>query len=188
MRTGNAFPIVLDFVAIHTNFVASNDCLKAIVLAEFLSNVGSELHSNSSFAGSSTGFILRVSPQHLHHETSLTRLSLVVSIELSNIVQRYVVIREQTAVENKILLANQCGQWKSRKTLREELEDPVRRRSVGFPQILSMESSVVKRHAPFVVFGFALSLKSVDAIHVIRLMVAAIEEETIWSQPFVGVQ
>lgn len=43
-------------------------------------------------------------------------------------------------------------------------------------------------HVPLVVFGFALSLEAVDAVHVVCLMIATVEEETIWPQPFVGIQ
>lgn len=117
MHTSDASSIVLDFVTVHANLVTSNHCFEAVVLAEPLGDVGPELHSDASFAGTSTRFILRISPQHLHHEAGLAGLPLVVSVELSNIVQCHAIIREETAVEDQIFFADQRGQWKSRETL-----------------------------------------------------------------------
>lgn len=41
---------------------------------------------------------------------------------------------------------------------------------------------------PLVVFGLAFALKAVDLVHVVRLVVAAVQEETVRAQPLVSVQ
>lgn len=61
-HTGNAFAIVLHFVAIHAHFVTSDDGLQTVVLAEPLGDIGAELHADSSLARSSAGFVLRIGP------------------------------------------------------------------------------------------------------------------------------
>lgn len=125
--TRDAASIVLDLVPIHTDFVTADNSLEAVVLAEALGDVGAELHTNTSLAGTASLLFLGICPQHLHHETSLAGLSLVVSVQLANIIKSYLVVGEETAVENEVLVANQGGQRQSGETLREKLECSARR-------------------------------------------------------------
>lgn len=120
--TCDAASVVLDFVSIHTDFVTADNSLEAVVLAEALGNIRAELHTNTSFAGTASLLFLGIRPQHLHHETSLARLSLVVSVQLANIIEGDLVVGEETAVEDKILVTDQSGQRQSGETLGEELE------------------------------------------------------------------
>jgi len=115
---------MLHLITIHTNFVTPDDGLQSILLAEPLRDVWTELKTDSSLAGSATRLILRIGPQHLHHETRLARLSLVMSIELADVVQGDVVVGEEATMEDKILLADQCRQRQGREAFREQLENP----------------------------------------------------------------
>lgn len=107
-HTCDAPAVVLDFVTIHANLVTTDDSVETVLLTEALSDIGSELKSDTTFAGSATFFLLRISPEHLHHQARLAWLALVVPVELANIVQCYAVVREEATVENKVLGANQC--------------------------------------------------------------------------------
>lgn len=122
---------MLDFITVHANFMTSNNSLKAVLLAELLGDVGTELHPHTSLTWATTGFFLRIGPQHLHHQTSLTRLSLVVSVQFADVVQSHAVIREQAAVEDKILFANECSQRQGGERLGEELEGSVQQLALG---------------------------------------------------------
>ena len=67
-------------------------------------------------------------------------------------------------MQDEILLPDQSGQWQGREGLGEHLEN-----TLG-------------------VFGLALALESVDLVHVIRLVVATVEEQAVRTQPLVGVE
>lgn len=114
---------MLHLIAIHADLVASNNGLQTIVFAEFLGDIRAKLHADTTLAGPTALLLLGISPQHLHHQTRLAGLSLVVSVQLANVFQRNLVIREETAVQDQVLVANQGSQGKSRETLGEELED-----------------------------------------------------------------
>lgn len=43
-------------------------------------------------------------------------------------------------------------------------------------------------YVPLIVLGLALALKTIDAVHVVRLVVSTVEEEAAWSQHLVSVQ
>jgi hypothetical protein len=77
---------MLHLITIHANFVTPNDGLQSVLLAEPLRDVGAELKTDSSLTGSATRLVLRIGPQHLHHETRLAGLSLVMPIELADVV------------------------------------------------------------------------------------------------------
>lgn len=100
---------MLHLVSVHADFVTANDRLETVVLAELLRNVGSELHANATLARATARLVLRIRPQHLHHETGLARLALGVPVELADIVQSYLVVREQTTVQDKVLGSDQGG-------------------------------------------------------------------------------
>jgi hypothetical protein len=123
--TSNTTAIVLDLITIHANLVTSDNSLKAVLLAKLLGDVRSELHTDTTLAGSSAVLLLGVRPEHLHHQTSLAWLSLVVSVQFSNVIECDVVVREQASVEDQVLLANESSQCQSRETLREQLKDPI---------------------------------------------------------------
>lgn len=123
--TSDTLSVMLDFISIHAHLVTSDDSIQAVLLAKLGGDIWSELHSDTSLARSATWFVLRVSPKHLHHETSLTRLSLVMPVQLANVIQGDAVVGEQSTVENQVLLANQCRQGQCRKALGEQLERSV---------------------------------------------------------------
>lgn len=122
--TRYAPPVVLHLVPVHAHLVAPNHRLQPVPLAEPLGDVGPELHADSALAGAPAGLVLRVGPQHLHHQPGLARLPLVVPVQLPDVVQRDGVVREETAVEDEVLGSDEGGEGQSRETLREELEDP----------------------------------------------------------------
>lgn len=93
-HTCNTLPIVLFLVSFHSNFVTANDSIQAVVVTEPLGDIRSKLHTDTSLTWSAARFRLRVSPKHLHHQPSLTWLALVVSVELANIIQGNLIIRE----------------------------------------------------------------------------------------------
>ena len=93
-RTCNALPIVLLLVTFHSHFVAADNSIKSVVLTEFLGDIRAKLHTHTSLTWPSTRLSLWVRPQHLHHQSCLAWLPLVVSVELSNIIQSDLVVRE----------------------------------------------------------------------------------------------
>lgn len=97
---------MLLFVTFHSDLVTPDDGLQAVLLAEALGDIWSELHTHTTLAWAAAWLGLRVCPQHLHHETSLTWLLLPVPVQLADVVQSNVVIGEQTAMEDKVLLAD----------------------------------------------------------------------------------
>lgn len=175
---------MLHLVPVHAHLVAPDDRLQPIPLAEPLGDVGSELEADAALAGAPAGLVLRVGPQHLHHQPGLARLPLVVPVQLPDVVQGDGVVREQTAVEDEVLGPDEGGQGQSREALREELEHPAR-------AVRDQEDREWKKRGrilPLVVLRLALTLEAVDAVHVVRLVVAAVEEEGLWPQPLVRVQ
>lgn len=92
LRTSDAPTIVLNFITIHAHFVTSNNSFKAVLLAESLGNVRAELHAHTSLAWSATLLFLGVSPKHLHHQPCLPRLSLGVTVQLSDVIQGDIVV------------------------------------------------------------------------------------------------
>jgi hypothetical protein len=83
---------VLLLITIHANFVAANDSIQAILVAESLRHIRAELHADASLAGTSARGSLGICPQHLHHQTRLARLPLGVPIQLANVIKSYIVI------------------------------------------------------------------------------------------------
>ena len=106
---GDAATVVLLFVTLHPDLVTSDDGFETILLAEALGDIGSELQTDATLAGSSAGCGLRVGPEHLHHETTLTWLALVMAVELPDVVESDVVVREEAAVKHKVLVADESG-------------------------------------------------------------------------------
>lgn len=118
---GDALSVVLLLVTLHADLVTADDSLQAVLVAETLCYVGTELHADAALAGAAAGEWLRIGPEHLHHETSLAGLLLLVAVELADVVERDVVVREETAVEDEVLVADQGGKWEGRETFREQL-------------------------------------------------------------------
>lgn len=98
---------MLHLVSVHAHFVTSNNGFETVLLAETLCDVWAELHTNTSLAGAAAFFVLGISPEHFHHQAGLAWLSLSVSVQLSNVVQGDAVIREETAVEDQVLVTDQ---------------------------------------------------------------------------------
>lgn len=172
---------MLHLITVHANLVTSNNSLKTVLLTELLGDVRTELHTDTTLAGSSAVLLLGVGPEHLHHQTSLTGLSLVVSVEFSDIVKSDAVIREKTSVKDKVLLADESGQSKSREALREQLEDP----SYSISTVTWIRGS---QNLPLVILGLALALETVHTVHVIRFVVTTVQEELVRSQPLVSIE
>lgn len=116
---------MLDFISIHADFVASDNGFEAVVLAETLGDIRTKLHTDTTLARAATLLLLGIGPEHLHHQSRLARLLLVVSVELADIVQGNLVVGEQATVENQVLATDKRGERQGRETLREELEDSV---------------------------------------------------------------
>lgn len=107
---------MLHLVTIHAHFVTSNNSFEAVLLAKLLGDVGTKLHAHTSLARSSTGFFLRVRPQHLHHEAGLAGLPLVMPVQLADIIQGDTVVREQATMEDEIFLADEGCQGQGGET------------------------------------------------------------------------
>lgn len=93
-QTCDAPPIVLNLITIHAHLVTSDDSLQSVLLTELLGDIGAELHTDTTLARPAAGLLLRIGPEHLHHQARLAGLALVVSVELANIVEGDVVVRE----------------------------------------------------------------------------------------------
>lgn len=78
--------------------------LTSVGLAPSLRHIWSKANSDTSLTGSSTGHVLRVRPQQLHHEPVVARL-LAEPLDLSNVVQRDFVARRETPVDDEVPLA-----------------------------------------------------------------------------------
>lgn len=91
-KDGDAASVVFNLVALHADFVRTDDCLETVILAEALGNVWTELQTDTSLARPTSWLWLWVSPEHLHHQTLLTWLPLVVSVQLANIIQGDLVV------------------------------------------------------------------------------------------------
>src|SRR5690242_18498892 len=111
-ENSNAASIVLDFVALHAHLVRSNNSLESVPFTKALCDVRTKLETDTALARSASGCCLRVGPEHFHHQARLAWLSLLESIKLPDIIQCDVVVREEAAMENKVLLANKCGEGK----------------------------------------------------------------------------
>lgn len=108
--------IVLNFVTVHSDLVASNNGLKTVLFTESLGDIRTKLEANAALARTATLLFLGICPKHLHHQTRLARLALLVSVELANVVQSDAIVREETTVEHKVLGANKRRQRQSRET------------------------------------------------------------------------
>lgn len=84
---GDTSAVVLDFVTLHTDLMRPDNSLKAVVLAEALGDIRAELQTDATLARSTARLWLRVSPEHLHHQTLLAGLPLVVAVEFPDVVQ-----------------------------------------------------------------------------------------------------
>src|SRR5436190_17432259 len=150
MQTRNAAPIMLDLVAIHSDFVASYHCFQTILLAETFCHVRAELQSHTSFAGTTSWCGLWIGPEHFHHQSLLAGLSLSMPIQLPDVVQCYLIIRKQATVEREELIANQGSERKGGEGLRKDLEEAIR------------------------ILGLAFAFKPVNSIHVVSLVIATV--------------
>ena len=163
-KDGDTASIVLNLVAVHADLVRTDDGLEPVVLAEPLGDIRAKLESHASLAGTTARGRLRVGPQHLHHKSLLPRLSLAVAVEFPDILQGCLVVREESSVQNQVLVADQSGQRQGRERLGKDLE-----------------------HS-FVVLGLAFAFEPIDLVHVVRLVVPAVEEDPSGTQPLVGIE
>jgi hypothetical protein len=180
----DASAVMLHFITVHTDFMTANDCLQTILLTELPGDIRTELHTDTPLAGPATFLLLRICPEHLHHQTSLSRLPLVVSVEFPNVIQGDVVVGEEATVEHEVLLAHECCQRQCGETLREQLEDPaIIVRTLRYSLFGSSSLNL-----PFVVLGFALALETIHTVHVVGLVIASVQKEAMRSQPLVGIE
>lgn len=63
-----------------------NNSLQAIILAKSFRDIWPELHAHAPLTRSPTRLWLRIGPEHLHHETGLAWLALIVTIKLPYVV------------------------------------------------------------------------------------------------------
>lgn len=89
---GDTSTVMLHLISFHSNLMTPDYGFQSIVLAESLGDIGSELQADASLAGPSTRHRLWVGPEHLHHQACLPWLSLFVSVEFSDVVQRDFVV------------------------------------------------------------------------------------------------
>lgn len=115
-HTRDTLSAMLLLIPFHSYFVTANNSFQSVVVAESLGNIRSKLHADTSLAGSTSWLCLRISPQHLHHQSSLAGLALIVTVKLADIIQSNLIIREQTSVKDEIFLANQSGERQCRET------------------------------------------------------------------------
>ena len=101
---------MLHIVSIHAHLVAPDDRLQPVPFAEPLRDIRPELETDAPLAWAPAGVVLRVRPQHLHHQPRLPGLPLPVPVQLPNVVERDFVVREEAAVEDEVLVPNQGGQ------------------------------------------------------------------------------
>lgn len=78
-------------------------------------------------------------------------------VKFANVVECRVVVREETAVQDKVFAAHKSSQGKCGEGFGEYFEDV------------------------FVVLGFALSFETVYFVHVVCFVVSSVEEELVWS-------
>jgi hypothetical protein len=164
LLTSDTSTIVLNLVAFHANFMASDDGLEVVSVTKPLCDIWPKLQANASFAGTSSFLRLRISPEHFHHKPALSRLPLLMPVELSDVIQGDIVVRKQASVQCKIMTAYQSCQRKGGERLREEFKNA------------------------FGVLVPALALETVHTIHIICLVIATVEEKGGRIKPFVGVQ
>lgn len=155
---------MLDFITFHAHLVAPDNRLETIVLAEPLRDIRTELHSYATLAGTTTWRGLWVRPEHLHHQARLPGLLLAMSVQFSDVVELDAVVGEEAAVKDEVLFANQRGKRESGERLGERLEEAL------------------------VVLGLALAFEAIDTVHVVRLVVSAVEEELAGAHPLVGIE
>lgn len=161
---GDTASIVLDLVTLHADLVRTNNSLETVLLTKLLGNIGTELKANASLAGPTARRRLRVCPEHLHHQTLLAGLALVVSVQFPDVIQGCVVVREKAAVQNQVFVANQGSQGQSGERLGEDLEYPL------------------------VVLGLALAFETINLVHIVCLVVSTVEENPVGTKHLVGVE
>lgn len=98
-----AFSVVLLLVTFHPDFVRTDDGVQTILVTEPLGNIRTELHAYTSLARSAPRGCLRISPEHFHHKTSLSGLSLLMPIQRADVVKCDLIVREQASMQNKVL-------------------------------------------------------------------------------------
>ena len=103
--------------------MTSDDCLELVLLAETFRHIRTKLQTDTTLAWTSARGLLRIGPKHFHHQSALARLSLIVSVKLSDVVKRDLVVREQTAMQCEIVVAHKGSKWKGRERFRKEFED-----------------------------------------------------------------
>lgn len=163
-KDSNTASVMLNFVTVHTDLVRTDDGFETVVLTEPFGDIRAKLKPNTSLAGPTARRGLRVGPQHLHHQALLPGLPLVVSVQFSDVIQGRLVVGEKTAVQDQILVSNQGSQRQSGERLGEDLEHPL------------------------VVLGLAFTFEPIDLVHIIRLVISAVEENSVGTKPLVGVQ
>jgi hypothetical protein len=66
---GDAFPVVIDGVALFLDFMASNDHVEIVGVQKVLGDIWPKLQANAAFRRRATKLRLRIRPQHLTHQS-----------------------------------------------------------------------------------------------------------------------
>lgn len=130
--------------------MAADDGVEPVLFTEALGDIWTELKTDSALARASARLDLRISPEHLHHQSTLAGLTLLVPVELPDVVECNGIVGEQTTMENEVLVADEGSKRQSRERLGEDFENA------------------------FVVLGLALSLEAIHSVHVVGLVVASV--------------
>ena len=141
-----------------------DDSLESVLLTESLCHIRPKLQPNPALARTAPILWLRIRPQHLHHQPTLTRLSLFVPVQLPDVVQCDVVVGEQATVQGEKFLTDQCGKRKCGEGFGEEFEDAL------------------------VVLMPALAFEAVHPVHIVGFVIPAVQEEVFGIKPFVRVK
>ena len=83
---------MLLFIAVHADLVAPDDGIEPVLLAEPSGDVWPELHTDTALARSSAGGRMGISPEHLHHQPRLAGLSLLVPVQLPDVIESDVIV------------------------------------------------------------------------------------------------
>jgi hypothetical protein len=135
---------VRDLEALVLHLVAAHEQLQAVALQECPSNIRPEAHAHAALGAGPAHARVRVAPQHLAHEALVRRLS--EAVDCAQLIQRHVVAREEAAVDDEHLFA----QNRAERQAAEELLEELHHRLVEFGANLACEPgqrSWCQRHA-----------------------------------------
>lgn len=90
--TSNTPSVMLLLITLHPNLVRADNGSQTVVIAEALCYIRTELHSYTSLRWPTSWLSLWICPQHLHHQARMSRLPLIMPVQLPDIIQRNLII------------------------------------------------------------------------------------------------